>query len=74
MKTTEKNFTVLSVLNEAETWNSQTATRSAAVSCGRLLDAYSNAVASVAEQALLTFFEKRLKSEGRLRTGSSLSR
>jgi S1-C subfamily serine protease len=50
MKSAEKVFDVLPVLGEHEALNNQAATQSAQVSDEPLLDAYSNAVTSAAEQ------------------------
>jgi S1-C subfamily serine protease len=49
MKSAEKDFDVLTVLNEHEALNGQAATQSAPVSDGPLLDAYSDAVTRAAE-------------------------
>ena len=50
MKTVEKDFGAWPVFDEHEALNSQTATHGAPVSDGPLLDAYSNAVTTAAEQ------------------------
>jgi S1-C subfamily serine protease len=50
MKSAEKVFDVLPVSDEHEALNGQAATQSAPVSDGPLLDAYSNAITSAAEQ------------------------
>lgn len=64
MKMAEKDFDVLSVFDEHEALNGQTATQRTPVSDGPLLDAYSNAVVTAAEAVSPSVVKIDVKKSG----------